>query len=69
MSFTVKAAVAVVVAGLIAGVLFATGTVTIDHYAGAYGVSAGSSTRYCSADWAMRGWVTPLPMVSCEVAS
>ena len=54
----VAAAAAVVLA-----VLLVTGLARVDHFGGAYGLSAGTDTRYCSLEF------TPAPHVSCEAAS
>ena len=52
---------ALVLAALALIVALAAQWITFDHY----GVSAGSSTRYCSAELVTGGGV-PLPALSCQ---
>jgi uncharacterized membrane protein YkvI len=55
---------------LIMGAAFTTGKATVDYFPslGTFGVSAGSSVHYCSAEWKVRGLASVFPMVSCESA-
>jgi hypothetical protein len=50
-------------AAVVLAALLATGLARVDHYAGAYGVSVGTDSAYCSLE------VTSWPPFSCEAAS
>jgi hypothetical protein len=72
MSFTVRRWLPTWVAlAVFVVAMFLTGHATVDFYQslGTFGVSAGSNTHYCSAEWAVRGLATELPEVSCESGS
>jgi hypothetical protein len=47
---------------LVIVLLAASGLVSFDHYGGAYGVSVGTNSAYCSAE-------TAWPALTCESAS
>jgi hypothetical protein len=51
------------VAAVVLAALLATGLARADHFGGAYGLTAGTSSRYCSLE------LSPAPHVSCEAAS